>query len=139
MLAKFLGTSFTYDVLLVQGNKSDTNHLNALNDKAVEDYQISCYSIKSSKFPPRRIINNCILIILERHLLLHNSHYIFIASPTMLFFTDFKKVNPLIIDESICADLTRLLTLKAYVKLKLVINSDYKFLVVVSLEDLNEQ
>jgi hypothetical protein len=50
MLAKFLGTSFTYDVLLVQGNKSDTNHLNALNDKAVEDYQISCYSIKSSKF-----------------------------------------------------------------------------------------
>jgi hypothetical protein len=57
----------------------------------------------------------------------------------MLFFTDFKKVNPLIIDESICSDLTRLLTLKAYVKLKLVINSDYKFLVVVSLEDLNEQ
>jgi hypothetical protein len=71
--------------------------------------------------------------------LLHNSHYIFIASPAMLFSTDFKKVNPLIIDESICADLTRLLTLKAYVKLKLVINSDYKFLVVVSLEDLNEQ
>lgn len=62
-----------------------------------------------------------------------------ITSPAMLFFTDFEKVNPLVIDESISADLTRLLMLKAHVKLKLVVDSDYKFLGVVSLEDLDEQ
>jgi hypothetical protein len=62
-----------------------------------------------------------------------------ITSPVMLFFTDLKKVNPQVIDESISINLTRLLMLKAYVKLKLVVDSDYKFLGVVSIEDLDEQ
>jgi hypothetical protein len=50
MVAASLDTSFTCDALLVQGDTSDTDHSNASRDKAVEDYRMSFYSIKFSKF-----------------------------------------------------------------------------------------
>jgi hypothetical protein len=50
VVAASLDTSFTCDVLLVQGDTSDTDHSNASRDQAVEDYWISFYSIKFSKF-----------------------------------------------------------------------------------------
>ena len=54
-----------------------------------------------------------------------------IESPAMLFFTDFEKVTR--------ADLARSLMLREHVKLKLVVDSDDKFLGVVSLDDISEQ
>jgi hypothetical protein len=50
MVAASLDTSFTCDALLVQGDTSDTDHSNASRDKAVEDYRVSFYLIKYSKF-----------------------------------------------------------------------------------------
>ena len=50
MVAASLDTSFICDALSVQGDTSDTDHLDALQDKVVEDYQVSFYSIKFSKF-----------------------------------------------------------------------------------------
>jgi DeoR family transcriptional regulator, catabolite repression regulator len=62
-----------------------------------------------------------------------------IESPAMLFFTDFEKVKPLVVDLSTRADLARSLMLREHVKLKLVVDSDDKFLGVVSLDDISEQ
>ena len=62
-----------------------------------------------------------------------------IESPAVLFFTDFEKTKPLVIDVSTSADLARLLMLREHVKLKLVVDSDDKFLGVVSLDDISEQ
>ncbi|MGR6874971.1 CBS domain-containing protein [Pseudomonas sp. HK3] len=61
------------------------------------------------------------------------------ASPATLFFTDFEKTEPLVVDASTSADLARLLMLKAHVKLKLVVDSDYKFLGIISLEEVSDQ
>lgn len=62
-----------------------------------------------------------------------------IKSPAMLFFTDFEKIKPLVIDLATRADLARSLMIREHVKLKLVVNSDDKFMGVVSLDDISEQ
>ncbi|MFT6154995.1 MAG: hypothetical protein ACJA1X_002358 [Bermanella sp.] len=50
LVAESLDTSFICDALLVQGDTSDTDHSDALQDKVVEDYRVSFYLIKFSKF-----------------------------------------------------------------------------------------
>jgi len=62
-----------------------------------------------------------------------------LESAATLFFTDFERVEPQVIDAATSADLARLLMLKAHVKLKLVVDQDNQFLGVISLDDISAQ
>ncbi len=61
------------------------------------------------------------------------------SSPAALFFSDFEKTEPLIVDASTNADLASLLMLKARAKLTLVVDSDCKFLGVISPDEVSDQ
>jgi len=60
-------------------------------------------------------------------------------SPAIITLTDFKKHKPLVIDEKVSAHDAEQLMFKAHVRLKLVVDSNNKFLGVVSLTDINHQ
>ncbi|SIS45462.1 CBS domain-containing protein [Neptunomonas antarctica] len=69
----------------------------------------------------------------------HEHAVISLGSSALDIFTDFKDVNPFIIDENISAIEAERLMKKSHVRLKLVVDHDKKFLGVVSLDDLNNQ
>jgi CBS domain-containing protein len=52
------------------------------------------------------------------------------------FFTDFNEIKPLVIESSMPAVAVGELMIKSHVRLKLVISKDYKFLGVISTDDL---
>lgn len=62
-----------------------------------------------------------------------------LASPAVNFFTDFEKVKPLILDGDTDADTARQMMLKSHVRLKLVVDDNYKFIGIVSLDDISDQ
>lgn len=65
------------------------------------------------------------------HLTLH--------SPALTFFTDFSRIEPLVIEESVSAVNAHKVMIKTHVRLKFVVNRDKQLLGVVSAEELSEQ
>lgn len=60
-------------------------------------------------------------------------------SPALTVFTDFHRVNPLVVDATLSAMEVEELMLKSHVRLKFVVDRNRHFLGVVSLDDLNRQ
>lgn len=63
-------------------------------------------------------------------------HATSLETPALHFFTDFREVQPLVIESSVSAVDVRNLMRKAHVRLKIVINERNEFLGIVSADDL---
>lgn len=62
-----------------------------------------------------------------------------LRSPATLVFTDFKQVNPLVIESDTTALEAESLMQKSHVRLKIVVDSQNQFLGIVSLDNLHNQ
>ena len=60
-------------------------------------------------------------------------------SPAKMFFSDFRKVPPLVIEVTTAAIAAKEMMRRSHVRLKFVVDSDNHFLGVISSEDLNDQ
>ena len=60
-------------------------------------------------------------------------------SPAKMFFSDFRKVPPLVIEVTTAAIAAKEMMRRSHVRLKFVVDSDNHFLGVISSEDLDDQ
>lgn len=60
-------------------------------------------------------------------------------TPALIFFTDFYKVKPLVIDSSVSVDEIKAIMMKAHVRLKFVLDKELQFLGVISSDDLSDR